>query len=371
MDVDWLTSDEGRCAIAALVGVDPLRARSLLPGVSPEHVSDALTQARHRPADFPLPLVTVDGVQQASPVEVATRRARRMAEEGVGTVIDAGCGIGLDSWAFARAGLRVVAFEVDSPTAAVARANLAGLDVEVRNADVTTADLPAGALLYVDPARRREHRDAQGRPLRIHDPAQWRPAWQWVLDQTPHRSVVARIRPGHRDLPAGAEWHCTSVGRRLVDATVWFPPLARVERRATVLAGTEAHELVGVGASPPVGEVGRCLIDPDPAIVRSGLLDEAAATVSGRLIDEHLAFITTDAEPAAWLGRSMAVLGESSLKAVPAVCRRLGVRSATVWARGFDPAPSISVPEGRDAVVVAARLGPGRRAAAWVGRRVH
>lgn len=371
MDVDWLTSDEGRAAVAALIGVDPLRARSHLPAATPEHVSDALTQARHRPADFPLPLVTADGIQQASPVEVATSRALRIAASGVGTVIDAGCGIGLDSWAFAHAGLRVVAFEIDPGTAAVARANLVGLDVEVRNTDVLTADLPAQAVLYVDPARRHVHSDALGRPLRIHDPAQWRPAWQWVLDQSRHRSVVARIRPGHRDLPDGAEWHCTSMNRRLVDATVWFPPLARTERRATVLRTTQTHELLASGASPSVGDPGRYLIDPDPAIVRTGLVGEAAVEVSGWLIDEHLAFVTTDTPPPAWLGRSMAVLEQAPLKSIPAVCRRLGIGTATVWARGFERMPSIGVAEGRDAVVVAARLGPRRRAVAWVGQQVH
>lgn len=371
MDVDWLASAEGRAAIAALAGVDPLKARALLPQVAPQRVADALTQARHRPADFPLPLVTADGVQQASPAEVATRRARRLALQGVAAVIDAGCGIGLDAWAFAGAGLRVVAFEVDPATAAVARANLAGLDVEVRNADVTSEDLPADAVLYVDPARRHDHRDARGRPLRIHDPAQWRPPWRWVLEQSRHHGVVARIRPGHRDLPAGTEWHCTSVDRRLVDATVWFPPLARVGRRATVLGRSGSHELAGPGDSPPSGAVGRYLIDPDPAIVRCGLVGEAARVAHGRLIDEHLAFITTDTEPPAWLGRCMEILEQATLKAVPGACRRLGLGSVTTWARGFDPAPRLGVPEGRDGVVAAARLGAERRTLAWVGRQVH
>ncbi|MCU0299475.1 MAG: class I SAM-dependent methyltransferase, partial [Candidatus Nanopelagicales bacterium] len=161
MNVEWLASQEGRDAIASLRGVDPLQARSALPGVDADLVSQALTQAQHRPVDFPLALVTRDGIQQASPVAVARRRATRLAEAGVTDVIDAGCGIGLDSWAFAEAGLNVVAVEVDPTTAAVARANLAGFGVEVRTGDATSMALPPG-VLFVDPARRREHADADG-----------------------------------------------------------------------------------------------------------------------------------------------------------------------------------------------------------------
>ncbi len=109
MDVDWLTSDEGRAAVMALRGVDPLKARALLPGLPAPLIADALTQAQHRPEGFPLPLVTIDGIQQSTPLDVAVRRARRLADAGVRTVIDAGCGIGTDSWAFAGAGMHVIA----------------------------------------------------------------------------------------------------------------------------------------------------------------------------------------------------------------------------------------------------------------------
>ena len=55
MDVEWLTSDEGRAAVAALRGVDPLKARALLPELPAALVASALTQAQHRPEGFPLP----------------------------------------------------------------------------------------------------------------------------------------------------------------------------------------------------------------------------------------------------------------------------------------------------------------------------
>ncbi|HRY09266.1 MAG: hypothetical protein H6528_09415 [Actinobacteria bacterium] len=366
MDVDWLISDEGRAVIAALRGVDPLRAREVVPDLSAQRVAEALTQAQHRPADFPLTLVTIDGIQQATPPAVAARRAQRLAESGVRTIVDAGCGIGVDSWAFAKAGLHVIAYEVDPVTAAVARANLPEV-VDVRHGDATTAELPADAALYVDPARRLQHRDAQGRPIRVHDPQRWSPPWSWVLGQAHDRPVVARIRPGHRDLPENIEWHCSSIGRSLVDATAWFPPLAAVPRRASVFQNDGWHEVAGSPESAGIGEAGAYIVDPDPAIVRSGLVGNVAHLVGGRLLDPRLAFITCDDHPPQWVGRSMRVVEQTSIKGIAASCRRLGIDSATLWARGFDTLPRTGVRHGQRAIVVAARIGDPRRSVAWVG----
>ncbi len=370
MNVEWLTSDEGRAAIDTLIGVDPLRARKLLPRLSPEQVTEALTQARHRPAGFPLPLVTSTGIQQASPIPVAHRRAARLAASGVKTVVDAGCGIGVDSWAFARAGLNVVAFEIDPATAQVARANLAGLNVDVREGDVTTAALPDGTL-FVDPARRREHSDATGQALRVHDPSQWRPSWDWVLEQAQHRPVVARIRPGHRDLPPNTEWHCTSMDRRLVDATVWFADLASTDRAASVHDGHTWHELRGPVEASETAPVGAYIIDPDPAIVRSGLVTNAANLVDGRLLDPDLAFITCDQVPPAWLGRAMRVLEPVTLKSVAQVCRRRGLPGVTAWSRGFGKPPQVDLPQSQHAIVVVAAIGRTRAPKAWIGEPVR
>ena len=69
---------------------------------------------------------TRDGLEQASRPEVADHHAGRFVQAGVRRVIDIGCGIGSDSLAFARAGLEVVALDIDPVTAAVAQANLGG-----------------------------------------------------------------------------------------------------------------------------------------------------------------------------------------------------------------------------------------------------
>lgn len=368
MSVQWLASPDGQSAIAALRGADPLTARRRFPDLDPQLITAALTQAKHRPDDFPLALVTPDGVQMATPAAVAVRRAQRLADQGVERVVDAGCGIGMDAWAFLQAGLQVVAYESDPYTAQIAAANLAGTGAEVINADVTTASLPQGTL-YVDPARRRERRDVSGNALRINDPQQWSPPWDWVMQQAADRPVVARVRPGMRDTPPRAEWQCTSMGRRLVDATLWFPPLATTDRRASVFDGQVWHELTGPATATRVGAAGRYIIDPDPAIVRAGLVSNLADLLHGHLLDEHLAFVSCDEAPPAWAGRAMRVQSEVPLKAISETARRSGITSATVWARGFERVPDIGLPEGAGAIVVLARTGTRRQTRCWIGKR--
>lgn len=352
MTIEWLASAEGQVAIEALRGTDPLQARRQFPELRVEQVTAALTQARHKPRGYPLPLVTADGIQQATPLPVATRRAARLALT-TDAVIDAGCGIGVDSWAFQQAGITVLAYERDPATAAVARAN----GIEVIVADATETPLP-DLPLYVDPARRKAHRQVSGQAIRTHDPALWSPPWDWVVA---HASL-ARVGPGLREIPADAEWHCSSINRSLVDATLWFPPRDQVDRRASVLHAGRWHEVTGPAYPARIEPVSEYLLDPDPAIVRAGLVSNI-----GPLIDPDLAFVTGGQAPAPWLGRTMRVLEEVPLKAVPQTCRRLGLRAVTVWARGFRPVPRLGLRDGTDGIVVLARMGPERVARAWVG----
>lgn len=354
MTVTWLASDEGQAVIESLRGVDPLQARGLFPALSTEQITAALTQAKHKPTNFPLRVVTPDGVQQATPVAVATRRATRLARS-VDRVIDAGCGIGMDAWAFTQAGLEVLAYEHDQQTAQIARAN----GIEVITADVTSSDLP-DIPLYVDPARRKRHAQADGQPIRVHDPHAWQPPFDWVL----RHASLARVAPGLREIPPGTEWHCSSMDRTLVDATIWFAPLAAVDRRASVYHRGVWHELIGPAAARVAGPVSEYLVDPDPAIVRSGLVTNTAGT----LIDPALAFVTFDQRPPAWFGRAMRVVEEVPFRAVKQACAG---RRMTVWARGFPRVPDLGITHGMDGVVAVARVGPARKPRAWIGEVLH
>lgn len=81
-------------------------------------------------------LFTEAGLEQATRFTVAARHAQRFAAAGIDAVADLTTGIGGDSMAMAALGLRVLGFELDELTAAIATVNLRHFpDAEVRYGD--------------------------------------------------------------------------------------------------------------------------------------------------------------------------------------------------------------------------------------------
>lgn len=100
-------------------------------GWDPQTVAAVLTQLRLRRDAQPKfgnfaeqLLLTQQGLEQATRLQVAARHAHRFRGAGVSHVVDMGCGLGADSLAFASAGLQVTALEADETTAAAALMNL-------------------------------------------------------------------------------------------------------------------------------------------------------------------------------------------------------------------------------------------------------
>lgn len=87
------------------------------------------------------------------------------------TVLDMTCGLGIDAFAFARAGAKITAIDIDPATAECARCNakLTELDVDVITSDSVKwlEDNPLAhfSLIFVDPARR----DSSGRHFTLAD----------------------------------------------------------------------------------------------------------------------------------------------------------------------------------------------------------
>jgi hypothetical protein len=345
-----LRGPAGAAVLAAAVqvtGADPLASASALRarGVAPELAAAALSQAElRRRAVGKFGLVaermffTRAGLEQATRTVVADRRAARLAAAGVTTLADLCCGIGADALAAARAGIRVFAVDADPLTAAVAAANADALGladrVRVECADAATVTVERFDAVFADPARRR----AGGG--RVFDPRAYSPPWD-VIAALPARvpRTVLKLAPGidHALLPAGAEGEWVSVDGDLVEAAFWCGPLASAPRRATVLSGGRHADLTGSGtAAAPVGTVGAYLFDPDPAVVRSHLVAEFAATVGGRLADPDIAYVYADSFSDTPFARCLAVTDvlPFSLKRLRALLRDRGVGRVEIRKRG-------------------------------------
>jgi SAM-dependent methyltransferase len=345
-----LDTAAGRAALAAAAALpadDPLAAASALraAGLPPALAAAALTQAALRRragakfgADAAVMLFTRPGLEQATRSAVARRRAARLAAAGVTRVADLGCGVGADTIAFARAGLRVLAVDASAATAAVAEANVRALGladvVLVEARDATEVPLDAVDAVFCDPARR----TSGGR--RVFDPRAYSPPWDFVTalpGRVPH--TVLKLAPGidHALLPAGAEGEWVSVDGDVVEAAAWCGPLAAAPRRATVLRGADAFELTGTGERrAPAGEPGAYLYDPDGAVVRSHLVAELAETVAGTLLDPTIAYITTNSDIPTPFARRYAVLDRLpiALKRLRAALRALDVGALEILKRG-------------------------------------
>ncbi|GMA22669.1 hypothetical protein GCM10025864_04280 [Luteimicrobium album] len=319
--VDLLTAPAGRALLEALPPYDEAQALALSAGlrergIDPALAAAALTQTRLRDkaraklgpfADGML--FTPEGLEQATRLVVAARHAQRYLAAGVTRVADLTCGLGADALTFAGVGLRVLATDVDPATAALASHNLRAFpEAEVRCADGLALDLPTEGVdgVYADPMRRTRT------GTRVLDPSAYAPPLDavWALrDVVPALGI--KVGPGiaHAGLPDDAETQWVSVDGDVVEAALWFGPLAPdgPGRTALVLRSTAdgrvaARELRGPAPGqdepvPDVGPVGAYLYEPDGAVIRAGLVAQVAAGLSGRLLDPTIAYVTSDAEP--------------------------------------------------------------------------
>ncbi|MDP9846735.1 class I SAM-dependent methyltransferase [Streptosporangium lutulentum] len=334
---------EALTAAAETAGDDPVAAVTRLrKSYDAGLTSAALTQAglRRRArekfgSDADLMYFTQAGLEQATRREVADHRTRRVAPGS--RVADVCCGIGGDLLALARAGCVVEAVDADPLTAAVARANAEALGfgdrVSVRTADASSLDPAAFDVLFADPARR----TARGRTF---DPMGYSPPWPDVLEMVAKAtSACLKVAPGipYEFVPAGAEAEWVSYKGDVKEAVIWCGALAgETDRRATILPSGDTMTPDPHLGQAEVGPVGRYIYEPDGAAIRAHLVAEIAATVEGRLLDPHIAYITGDvAARTPWASRyEVHETLPFSLKRLRAALRERGVGNVTIKKRG-------------------------------------
>ena len=277
----------------SLAAASRMRAR-----FGPELAAAALTQAtlrRQAKAKFGATAAqmffTRAGLEQATRPEVADQHASRFLQAGVHRVIDLGCGIGSDSLAFARAGLEVVAVDVDPATAAVAQANLASMaEVICADADeVAEQVVTPGAGVFCDPARRND----RGRLWRVEE---FEPRWSTVLqllDGT--RTAGVKLGPAlpHALIPESVEAEWITHHGETVEVGLWSGP-GSIPGQHSALIMPDARLIVATPPPLSVRDLGRYLYEPAGAVIRAGAIAELGAQLRAGLLDPQVAYLTND-----------------------------------------------------------------------------
>jgi SAM-dependent methyltransferase len=352
----WLLTAEGQRLLEQAADArddDELKAqtrlRRLATGSTQERavrVAAAITQVTLRRkaaaklgADADRMYFTPDGLEQATRATVAAHRAARLAAASASSVIDLGCGIGGDLVAFARAGITSAGVDADPLRVEVARANLAALDLPgaVSVADAMEVDTLPFDAAYVDPARR----TGRGRTFSMED---WTPPWPFVEKLLLSRDAVAKVAPGlpHDRIPEDVEAEWVSDGGEVKEAALWSGRLATTSRRATVIGHGGLATLTD--AEDPGGEtrdVGEFLYEPDGAVIRAGLVTAVAAGVRGGLVDDHIAYVTSDEAFRTPFARGFRVVETLPYreKALRAALRERSIGSLTIKKRGVGVVP--------------------------------
>lgn len=324
-----------------------------------------------------------EGLEMASSGLIAGYHAGRLA--GARHVLDLGGGVGIDSMAFARAGLTVTLFERDPARAILAEANFRALGmagrVEVICGDATQADLPPADAAFLDPMRRSEARRWAGSAEEIEPPL---PFARSLLDRG-IGMVGIKLSPASPHEIAGeygGEWEFLSERGECKEAFLALGGLKTgVGMSAALLSernGVLVEErLAGNPDTPcPAGPPNaRFLYEPDPAVIRAHLVATLASSIGAWQLDPGIAYLLGDAFHDTPFASAFRI--EESLpynkRAVQAALRRLDISRLVVKKRGFPLAPEavlrdLKLAGDRDAVLILARCG--KRHWAFIASRV-
>ncbi len=284
--------------------------------------------------------LTRQALEQASSWEASSYRARRYA--GFRMAVDLGCSVGGDSLALSQK-VPLLGIDRDELRLAMAQANAAALDMAERLCFVR-ADLlrslpltPQGkdVALFFDPARRTESK----RAFSVRDyqpPLEVLRRWQGRFP-----ALGVKISPGV-DLAElssyAAEVEFISLRGELKEAALWFGPLRTAWRRATLLPGGDTltanssaqHEPLPL--SVPLAYI----YEPDPAVLRAGLVAAVGWQLQANQLDPDIAYLTAHRRLPTPFARCWQVEDwlPFQLKRLRAHLRERGVGLVTVKKRG-------------------------------------
>jgi hypothetical protein len=284
--------------------------------------------------------LTREALEQASPYEVSSYRAERFRPFSF--LADLGCSIGGDTFALAAIA-PTIGVDRDPLRLVMASTNLSTLGLSP-NTQFLQTDLtaplplnPDAAALFFDPARRADHH-------RAFSVRQYQPPLSYVHDWLPDFPAIGvKISPGV-DLAelAGydAEVEFISLRGELKEAVLWFGPLKTAFRRATILPGPFSLSATVFAPSPKINsslsDPQAFLYEPDPAVMRAGMVTMLAEMLNASQLDPDIAYLTAETMSPTPYARSWSIEDwfPFQLKRLRAYLREHHVGRVTVKKRG-------------------------------------
>jgi len=249
------------------------------------------------------------GLEQASSEVVARHKASRFE----GLTWDLCCGVGGDAMALGRGG-QVIAVDRDPARALCCRWNVEVTGVEDRVA-VVAADIGRlgrlRGLVHIDPDQRpggakRSHRIEDSEPGREYLENLVSSSEGGAIKLSPAANFLGKF--------PGCEVELISLGRECKQAVVWFGGLAGTLPlgqphlfRATALPSNETLEGHPLASPFRMEGPGQYLFDPDPAVVRSGLVDRLAEQCDAWRLDDREEYLSGNSLPETALAQAFRI----------------------------------------------------------------
>ena len=282
---------------------------------------------------------TREALEQASDERVAAHRAERF--RGLGSVCDACCGIGGDAIALGKVVNHLTCVDLDPARLLFCGENLRvhGITARLVQTDILEMkNLEEFDALFIDPSRR----PGGKRTLDVFAMEPPLDRVEKLLSSVPMGAVKLPLSVRDDDVVISHELEWVSLEDGLKEATLWSGDL-----RQSATAVTLLHRNVTLRdtdlplGEPEIEEPGMYIFEPDPALIRSGLLGRKAAALGMRLLDPEIAYTTSDEPVRDPFFTVYRILRDFlfSLKRLNSELNTMNVGRVTVKKRGFPMLP--------------------------------
>jgi len=280
-------------------------------------------------------LFTEKGAQQASSTILAKYHAEKFKK--FHTFADLCCGAGMDLIQIARDKKQVYAVDIDEETLLTARYNSQqeGLNnIEFQKQPAEDFCKPVEAI-FADPDRR----PGSKRKIQKDD-------IQPTLEQLLHlwkitENIAIKLSPAmnykNLNLEIDHTLEFISENGTLKEMLLCLGQLATPGSERIAIILPQKIELNNQNVQIGVSEIKRYIFEPDPAIIRAGLVQECGAEIGYQLIDGKLALLSGNELVKSEFGKSFEVITMKSynLKQLQKYCRENEIGELVIKTRGF------------------------------------